>query len=314
MVAGSCDLVSPDNQPAIIQDAKPMTSSMNKWPDYLRIAGIVLLLAGIQAWGFHKQTSPLITEAQQQLSLLQRDVPESRLINLSMQSLKAYWDINSDELTRRQILELRDFVLREFATDPKTAVQQLVQVVASFESQAVDDQEALLSLRRQISQLERMYTDHYERAILALTNPAWYLQPTAAFLNNNTAQLEALAFNRSLYLMHVHDANTAIDILDDLRSNTADESLRAKALFTLARIRYQAFRIEKNPSYFQDALQLAQQSVRSDADHELAKLFLDYLLSVDRRSVEVDTSPLEGEGSGEGEGERGAISSDRGEF
>ena len=291
-----------------------MTSSMNKWPDYLRIAGIVLLLAGIQAWGFYKQVSPLTSEAQQQLSLLQREVPDSRLVNLSMQSLKAYSDINADELTRRQILELRDFVLREFATDPRTAVQQLTRVVTSFESRSVDDQEALLNLRRQVSQLERMYTDHYDRAILAFTHPAWYLQPTAAFLNNNTAQMEALAFNRSLYLMHVQDSSTATDILDDLRSNTADESLRAKALITLSRIRYQAFRVEKNPSHFQDALQLAQQSVRTDSDHELAKLFLDYLLSVDRRSVEVDTSPLEGEGSGEGEGERGAIASDPGEF
>ena len=291
-----------------------MTSSMNKWPDYLRIAGIVLLLAGIQAWGFYKQVSPLTSEAQQQLSLLQREVPDSRLVNLSMQSLKAYSDINADELTRRQILELRDFVLREFATDPRTAVQQLTRVVTSFESRSVDDQEALLNLRRQVSQLERMYTDHYDRAILAFIHPAWYLQPTAAFLNNNTAQMEALAFNRSLYLMHVQDSSTATDILDDLRSNTADESLRAKALITLSRIRYQAFRVEKNPSHFQDALQLAQQSVRTDSDHELAKLFLDYLLSVDRRSVEVDTSPLEGEGSGEGEGERGAIASDPGEF
>jgi hypothetical protein len=291
-----------------------MTSSMNKWPDYLRIAGIVLLIAGIQAWGFYKQASPIIAEAQQQLSLLQSDVPNSRLVNLSMQSLKTYWDFNDDELTRRQILEVRDFVLREFATDPATAVQQLARVVASFESRSVDDEEALLSLRRQVLQLEHMYTDHYDRAIIAVTNPAWYLQPTAAFLNNNTAQLEALKFNHSLYLMHVRDSSTAIDILDDLRGNTADESLRAKALFTLSRIRYQAFRVEKNPSYFQDALQLVQQSVRSDAGHELAKLFLDYLLSVDRRSVEVDTSPLEGEGSGEGEGERGAIASDPGEF
>ncbi len=291
-----------------------MNSLPHKWPDYLRIAGIVLLVAGIQAWGFHQQASPLLAVAEQQLSLLQREVPDSRLVNLSMQSLKTFWDSNDDELTRRQILELRDFVMREFATDPRTAVRQFARVVDSFESRTAEDPEALLNLKRQVSQLDRMYADHYERAILAVSNPAWYLQPTAAFLNNNTAQNDALAFNHSLYLMHVRDSSAAIDILDELRGNTADESLRAKSLFTLARIRYEAFRLEKNPSYFQDALQLAQQSVRSDTSHALAKLFLDYLLSVDRQSVEVDTSPLEGEGSGEGEGERGAIANDPGEF
>jgi hypothetical protein len=291
-----------------------MTSSTDKWPDYLRIAGIVLLLAGLQAWGFYKQSTPLITEAQQQLSMLQGEVPDSRLVNLSLQSLKEYYDINNDELTRRQILELRDFVMREFGGDPKTAVLQLERVVDSFESRSIDDQEVLAVLKRQGSQLGRMYTDHYGRAITAVSNPAWYLQPTAAFLNNNDAQLDALAFNHSLYLMHIRDSSAAIDILDGLRSDTADESLRAKSLFTLSRIRYQAFRVEKDPSYFQAALQLAQQSVRSDADHELAKLFLDYLLSVDQRSVEVDTSPIEGDGEGEGQGERGAIASDPGEF
>jgi len=291
-----------------------MTSSTDKWPDYLRIAGIVLLLAGLQAWGFHKQSTPLITEAQQQLSKLQREVPDSRLVNLSLQSLKEYYDINNDELTRRQILELRDFVMREFGSDPKAAVLQLERVVDSFETQSIDDQEVLAVLKRQGSQLGRMYTDHYGRAITAVSNPVWYLQPTAAFLNNNEAQLDALAFNHSLYLMHIRDSSAAIDILDGLRSDTADESLRAKSLFTLSRIRYQAFRVEKDPSYFQAALQLAQQSVRSDADHELAKLFLDYLLSVDQRSVEVDTSPIEGDGEGEGQGERGAIVSDPGEF
>jgi hypothetical protein len=287
---------------------------MNRWPDYLRIAGVVLLLASLQAWGYYRQASPLIAEAQQQLSLLQREIPDSRLINQSLQSLQAYWKLADDEVTRRQILELRDFVLQGFDSDPRTAVQEFARVVDSFESRRVTEQEVLVTLQRHVTQLERMYADHFDEAIATVSNPAWYLQPTAAFLNNNLAQSQALAFNHSLYLMHVRDTSAAVEILDDLRSHSADESLQAKALFTLSRIRYQAFRLEKDPSYFQDALLLAQLSVRSDAGHALAKLFLDYLLSVDRRAVEVDESPLEGEGSGEGEGERGAIANDPGEF
>jgi thioredoxin-like negative regulator of GroEL len=133
-------------------------------------------------------------------------------------------------------------------------------------------------------------------------------------LNNDQARSRALAFNHALYLMHVRNTSAAVEILDGLRGDSTDQSLQAKALFTLSRIRYQAFQLEKDPSYFQDALQLAQQSVRRDASHALAKLFLDYLLSIDRQAVEVDVSPLEGEGTGESEGERGAISTDPGEF
>ncbi len=288
-----------------------MNAIMNSWPALLRFVGILLLIAGLQAWGFNRQASPVIAEAHEQLLLLQNEVADNRLANLSMQSLQAYWNATETELTRRQVLELRDSVLQRFDADPQDAVREFAQVVGSFESRTVAEQDVLTTLQRQTTQLERMYADHFEDAIAAVAHPGWYLQPTAAFLNNDQTRSRALAFNHALYLMHVRETSAAVEILDSLR---ADESLQAKALFTLSRIQYRAFRLEKDPSYFQDALQLAQQSVRSDAGHALAKLFLDYLLSIDRQSVEVDESPVEGEGSGEGEGERGAIAADPGEF
>ena len=291
-----------------------MMSIMNRWPALLRFAGVVFLVAGLQAWGFHRQASPLIEAAQEQLILLQHEMPDTRLVNLSLQSLQAYWKAAEVELTRRQVVELRDSVLQRFGTDPAAAVREFARVVDSFESRSVAEQDVLTTLLRQVVQLERMYSDHFDNAIMAVANPAWYLLPTAAFLNKDQARSRALAFNHALYLMHVRNTSAAVEILDDLRGNSPDESLRAKALFTLSRIQYQAFRLEKDPSYFQDALQLAQQSVRSDAGHALAKLFLDYLLSIDLHAVEVDVSPLESQGTGEGDGERGAIAADPGEF
>jgi len=291
-----------------------MNSIMNRWPALLRVAGILLLVAGLQAWGFYRQASPLIAEAHEQLYLLQHEVPDNRLGNLSLQSLQAYWKAVEVELTRRQVMDLRDSVLQRFDADQAAAVREFARIVDGFESRSAAEQEVLATLQRQTVQLERMYTDHFDKAIIAVSHPAWYLQPTAAFLNDDQAQSRALAFNHALYLMHVRNTSAAVEILDDLRGDSADESLRAKALFTLSRIQYQGFRLEQDPSYFHDALQLAQQSVRSDAGHALAKLFLDYLLSIDRQAVEVDVLPLEGEGTGEGDGERGAIATDPGEF
>ena len=291
-----------------------MNSKLNSWPALLRFTGILVLLAGLQAWGFYRQASPLIAEAHQQLSLLQQEVVDNRLANLLLQSLQAYWKVAEEEVTRRQVLELRDSVSLHFGDDPAAAIREFARVVAAFESRSVAEQDVLTNLQRQAVQLERMYTDHFSTAIVVVSHPAWYLQPTAALLNNDRAQSQALEFNHALYLMHVRNTSAAVEILDDLRGESADDSLRAKALFTLSRIQYRAHRLEKDPSYFQDALQLAQQSVRSDASHALAKLFLDYLLSIDRQAVEVDTSPLEGQGTGEGEGERGAIATDPEEF
>jgi hypothetical protein len=154
-----------------------------------------------------------------------------------------------------------------------------------------------------------MYADHYGAAIAAYAHPAWYLQPTAGLLNNDRERSRALEFNHALYLIEVRDAGAALEIFDELRDAPEFESgpLRSRLLFALSRLQFQAYEVEKNPGFLVEALQYAQQSARADAGFELPKVFLEYLLSIDRAATQVDMSPMEGEGTGEGEGERGAI-------
>jgi hypothetical protein len=300
-------------------DSLPLAASrLRRWAMPLRIAGIVLLLAGLQAWGFNQQASPLIAEAYEQLNILQQEVPDNRLMNLALQSLQDYWKSADDELTRRQVLELRDSVLQRFGADPAAAVREFARVVSSFESRSVPEQEALAALQPIAAQLENMYTDHFGAALMKISYPAWYLQPTASFLNNDRTTNRALAFDHALYLMHTRDTSAAVEVLDELRRDSDEagepDALTARVLFVLARMQYEAYRLEKDQAYFREAVQYAQQSVRGNAGYAPAKLFLEYLLSVDRQATEVDVSPLEGEGSGEGEGERGAIATEAGEF
>jgi tetratricopeptide (TPR) repeat protein len=289
-----------------------------RWAKPLQIAGAVLLVAGLQAWGFNRQVTPMISVANDQLISLQQEVPDNRLMNLALQSLQDYWNSADDELTRRQILELRDSVLQRFGADPAAAVHDFDRVIGGFESRSVAEQEALATLRPIVAQLNAMYTDHFGDVIMAVSYPAWYLQPTASLLNNNRATNRTLAFNHALYLMHSRDTSAAVETLDELRRDSDEaaglDPLISRVLFVLARMQYEAYRIEKDQGYYREAVQYAQQSVRGDADYPPAKLFLDYLLSIDRQATEVDVSPLEGEGSGEGEGERGAIATEAGEF
>ncbi len=291
-----------------------MSSLLTRWPALLRLAGVLLLIAGLQAWAFNRQTTPLFADAHQQLASLQDEASGNRLLNQSLQNLENYWKTVDDDLNRRQVLELRDSVLEGFHADPAAAVTEFARVVNGFEARSGADQETLAALQRNSLRLDRMYADNFAAAIDAVSSPAWYLQPTASFLSNDRSRNRSLSFNHALYLMHVRDTARAVEILDELRRDAEKDPLKAKALFVLSRLQYEAFQIEKDPAYFQEALQYAQRSVTSNADHALAKLFLDYLLSVDRQAVEVDVSPLEGEGTGEGEGERGAIVNDPGEF
>ncbi len=291
-----------------------MSALLGRWPRLLSIAGIVLLIAAVQAWGFHRQAKPLLAVAHEELTALQHEVPDNRLLNLSLQQLQEYWRASGDELTRRQILELRDSLYDRFAAEPVTAIGEFARVVGGFDARSAAEQETLATLEQRVARLERMYADHFGAARRAVTHPAWYLQPTASFLNNDAARNRALAFNHALYLLHVRETGAAVELLDELRRDDLSPALYSKALLALARLQYDAFRVEKDDAYFREALQYAQHSVQRDAGNALAKVFLDYLLSVDREATEVDVSPLEGEGTGEGEGERGAINVEPGEF
>lgn len=282
----------------------------------LRVGGSVLIIAGLQAWGFNRQAAPLLEEAHTELVALQHELPDNRLMNQSLLSLQDYWRLTENELGKTKALALRDTVLQQFGSSPVEAVQEFARVVGEFEARSSAQQSALSSLQSNVAALERVYADHYGRAIMAVSYPAWYLQPTASFLNNNRSRNRALNFNHALYLSHVGDTTAAVELLDELRRNSdgVSDNLTPRISFVMSRLQYQAFQTELDPAYFRDAVQHAQQSVNSDATYTLPKLFLEYLLSIDRKAAEVDTSPLEGQGEGEGEGERGAIATDPGEF
>lgn len=282
----------------------------------LRIGGIVLLIAGLQAWGFNHQATPLIEEARNELLALQQELPDNRLMNQSLVSLQDYWRLADNEATKTKVLGLRDAVLQKFAAKPAEAVQEFARVASEFEAQSSAQQSALTSLQTNVAALERIYTDHYARAIMAVSYPAWYLQPTASLLNNDSSRNRELEFNHALYLSHVGDTPAAVEVFDTLRRDSDDTSaeLASQISFAMSRVQFQTFQTEPDPALFRDAVQHAQQSVNHDTSNALPKLFLEYLLSIDRKATEVDTSPLEGQGEGEGEGERGAIATDSGEF
>lgn len=282
------------------------SSRLRTW---LRWGGALLLVAGLQAWGFARTTGPLITEAEQQLEALQQEVGGNRLANLSLEALQGYWNAIDDEAVKREVLGVRDTVMTRFSSDPAAAVEELVRVTASLEARSVVEQEALDTLNRRVERLGNMYSDHFAAAITAYRYPPLYLQPTAGFLNNSRERDHSLAYNHALYLMDVRDTSGALEILDGLREEPEFETgaWRARLLFAMARLQFQAFQLDKDPAFFRESLQYAQQAARADADYALPKVFLEYLLSVDRNATQVDTAQMEGEGTGEGEGERGAI-------
>lgn len=288
----------------------PGTERLGSW---LQVLGAIVAVGGIQALVFHFQTDPLFAKADDSLAGLQREVPENRGMNAALEALQEYWRLTANEQRKREVLALRDAVLRSYAEDRAAAVHDLARAAESFDALSDSEQDVLAGLKRRTLELEETYADYPSRALDRYLNPPWYLQPTVAIMNNDLRVQRALEFNEVLYLMHTGDLAAAGQALEAMRrAESAGD--KGRVAFAMARLRYDSFVSDRDPALFADALEFSRQSVRADPEAALPKLFLDFLLAADRRTLTLEVDPVEGEGSGESQGDRGAISRGREDF
>ena len=84
--------------------------------------------------------------------------------------------------------------------------------------------------------------------------------------------LDAMLFNRGLYLVIVGEVSAGQSILGELRTRLPDSPLRAKVLYTQGRLLYGMGR-------FEQSVEIVQDSVRMDPELKLAKRFLEFQIS-----------------------------------
>ena len=283
---------------------------MNDISRFLKVGGILLFVGGLQALSFDRFVTPLIDIAGQNLGLLQQEVPGNYLVDATLDVLRDYRRLSTDEVKKRRALQLRQDFIQQFQEDPQLAVTQFSRTVESFEAQSSVEQELLTSLHQKLERLDDLYADHFAFALESYSSPPWYFQPAASLVTLGASGVQSLQFDHALYLSLVGQRGAANSIHNDLRLNTDSDSFKSRILFAQSRLQYDAFLAEQDPEYHRQAVQHAQQSLRHDAAYDLPKLFLEYLLTIDLQAVEVEGTPREGQGSGEAEGERGAISTD----
>lgn len=283
---------------------------MNHLSRILRIGGVLFLAGGIQYLAFQGYITPQIDKAGASLALLQQEVPGNHLLDATLEALRDYRRISTDEVRRRQALQLRQDFIQAFPENPRLAIDEFARAVAGFEAQSAVEEELLAALADNLSILADMYSDHFAAALANYTSPPFYYQPAAAFITWRSSNGQRLEFDHALYLMLTGDRGTANAIFNQLRESTDSDEFRSRILFAQSRLQFDAYQVEQDPEYHRQAVQYAQQSLRHDAAYEQPKLFLEYLLTIDLQAVEAEGTPREGQGSGESEGERGAISAD----
>lgn len=280
-----------------------------------RIASILLLIVALQSWAFHRNVENHDAAAQYNLELLSQETVNRRLIDKALGELREYWRLTADPAMKSLALELRENVVLRFSAEPLAVIDTFQHGAKTLQGDSAPAREILSGLNATLQQLTEVYGDHAAEAYSAYVDPPLYLQPTAALVRMAGGQTEMhLDYNRALYLMLVGKRDEAQKRYLAMRHAAQSPAEKSRILFAQGRLRFDAFQNTKDAQQLSEALQHVRQSVRSDPDYALPKLFLDYLLSSEMRATEVDSEPLQGEGSGEGKGERGAISSRAPEF
>ena len=275
----------------------------------LRILGVIIIIAGLQAYGFYNHFIPRVNLANIELDHLMDEVATNKFVNKVLNDLGDLRRVSEDEAYKKEIVQIYERFIKDFLEDPRDAVAEFVRITATLNTPAGTlGEESMATLKTGVEQMQALYSDRYQEIKDDLDSPPLYLQPTAFFIKRNAIIGQNIRFNHAVYLSLVGDRGGANTIFNDLKKENVSDEFLAVINYAQARLLFDAFQTEGQFDYYQQAIQTLKESLRKNPDYGQPKLFLEYLLSLDRGSQEV-SAPVTGDGSGEAEGERGVISS-----
>jgi tetratricopeptide (TPR) repeat protein len=279
-----------------------------------RIAGALVLIAGLQTWAFYNRFVPALDEANGYLDQLMNEVSTNTQMDVVLRELDNFRQVAGDDGLQKEVVVVYERFIKEFLESRLPALDQFEKAVNSFKIPAAPlGAESLARVKLNLEKVMQIYGDHYSTLAEDYNSPPLYLQPTAAFIKGNNPLGRKIRFNQAAYNSIVGDVEAANTTFNELKQEVDDPRFLAAIHFTQARMQYSAFKIEGKFDYFQQSIQNLQQSLRLNPDYGLAKMLLEYMLSVEGSSSTQESS-VQGDGNGEAEGERGVISSEMPNF
>ena len=268
----------------------------------LALAAVVVLIAGVQAAGFYAVFAPRLAAGNERLQALHAEVMDRTLFRRVTSGMRPL--LGSTAPPSGLADDWRSFEAL-FAVDPAKAVRELRGALGK-----IDDPELSPDLLAALERLQAMYADPYEPLLDALEAPPIYLRPTADALAEISGYRRTVALDRVLHLALVGEIGTAHVVLTGVHASTSDPRVLGKVYYLLGRLQFEAFRLRPRPEYHLRSVEYTRRSLRSEPDSELARRFLDYLLSLDIRASTLKTLPgapasrSDAEGAPVPEGER----------
>jgi hypothetical protein len=275
----------------------------------LRIPGIIIVIAGLQAWGFYNHFVPALNDANTDLDQLMNEVSTNTQMDKVLRELDNFRRVAGDEALQKEVVLVYERFIKEFLENRMQGLDAFTKAVNGFPvPTATLGAESLARVKLELERVREIYGDHYTVLLADLDSPPVYLQPVAAFIKKDNPLVHKVRFNHAVYNSIVGDMAIANVTFNELKQEVKDPEFSSIIHFAQARMQYTAFKSEGKFEYFQQSIQNLQQSMRLDADYGLPKMLLEYLLSV-QGGASSESSSVQGEGTGEAEGERGVISS-----
>jgi len=269
----------------------------------------VILIAGLQMYGFYRYFIPDINIANQNLDRLMNEVVSNQLTETMLGGLEDLQRLTDDESFRSQIRPTYEKFIASFLKDPRVGLDEFEGVLATFPVQSNTlANDALSVMKWDLSRLREIYSDNYGELNSSLESPPMYLQPAASFLKRTNDFEQKVKYNHALYLSIVGDRSAANIIFNDLKQEVVDPEFLSVVYYAQGRMLFSSFQSEGRVEYYLQAIQSLQQSLHHDPGFGMSKLFLEYLLSLLGGGT-AESVPSEGDGSGEAQGKRGMISS-----
>lgn len=280
----------------------------------VRIAGVIVLLAGLQTYGFYRHFVPEINSANANLDQLMNEVSTNIQMDKVLHELENLKRVAGDDGLAQEAVKVYERFIKEFLENRVLALEQFNKAVNAFPAPAAKlGAESLTRVKAGLDKINQIYGDHYSALVEDIDSTPFYLQPMAAFIKKGNALVYKVKFNHALYNSIVGDMTVANTEFNELKQEVKDPHFAAIIHYAQARMQYTAFKSESKFEYYQQAIANLQQSMKLDPDYGLPKMLLEYLLSV-QGSASAANANVQGEGNGQAEGERGVISSESPNF
>lgn len=270
---------------------------------------VALIVGGLQSYAFYRTFTPRVEHANRLLFDLTVESSGYAIYERIAGQVRQLENDGGDRYSG--LGEAWGTFVQQFSAAPDTAIAGLRRELEALGSADGDDL-ALARLLADLRRFEAMHVDRYEPLLQRLDQPPFWLWPTAQLLSRYSDAGDIVTLNRALHLAQVGEVGTARVLLAGLRASTDDPHMLGLVYYVLGRLEFELFRARPEADLYAQSVQYVRQSLQSDPGSELAKRFLDYLLSLQQE----EAVPRAGEGkpTTPSEGEGAAVSADERRF